>query len=85
MFPSSFALLATGVPSGLVGVAVRCPVCGHASVNLVSREHLDVPFHNDAEVGVVPHVFAGDVERLVDGFCEELASGSFDARRLLLE
>jgi hypothetical protein len=85
VFPSSFALLATGGPSGRVGVTVHCPVCGHASVNLVSREHLDVPFHNDAEVGVLPHVFAGDAERLVDRFREELASGSFDARRLLLE
>ena len=41
-----------------LGVAVRCPVCSRVSVNLVSPEHIDLPFHNDAHVGVVEHVFA---------------------------
>ena len=43
------------------GVAVRCPVCSRVSVNLVSPEHIDLPFHNDAHVGVVEHVFHADV------------------------
>jgi hypothetical protein len=51
-------------------------------VNLVSNEHVDLPFHNDREVGVVEHVFAGDVEPTVEEFRAELWSASFDARRL---
>ena len=84
VFPSSFQVLAPGVRD-LVGLAVRCPVCGHVSVNLVSPEHVDVPFHNDAEVGVVEHIFAADAERAVQEFAEELYSARFDARRLTLE
>jgi hypothetical protein len=80
VFPSAFFLLAPG--EGSLGVAVRCPACDRASVNLVSREHVDVPFHNDPEVGVVEHVFADDVAAAVAAFREELYSGSFDARRL---
>jgi hypothetical protein len=51
-------------------------------VNLVSHEHVDVPFHNDREVGVLEHVFVGDLEATVDEFRAELWSASFDARRL---
>jgi hypothetical protein len=80
VFPSAFFLLAPG--EGSLGVAVRCPVCDRASLNLVSREHVDVPFHNDPEVGVVEHVFGDDVAAAVAAFREELYSGSFDARRL---
>jgi hypothetical protein len=54
------------------------------SVNLVSHEHVDLPFHNDREIGVVAHVFAGDVDRTLDAFREELYSASFDSRRLQL-
>jgi hypothetical protein len=84
VFPSSFALLAPGGKGDRVGVAVRCPVCAHVSVNLVSPEHVDLPFHNDAEVGVVEHVFAPDAAALVEEFRAELYSASFDARRLTL-
>jgi hypothetical protein len=83
VFPSSFFLLAPG--DGSLGLAVRCPGCNRVSVNLVSHEHVDLPFHNDREVGVVPHVFAGDAQRMVEEFRIELDSGGFDARRLLLE
>ena len=58
VFPSAFRLLAPAASGDRVGVAVRCPVCGRVSVNLVSREHVDVPFHNDREIGVVAHLFA---------------------------
>ena len=51
VFPSSFLLLAPG--DGTVGLAVRCPACLRTSVNIVSAEHVDLPFHNDREVGVV--------------------------------
>jgi hypothetical protein len=85
VFPSSFFLLAPAGPDGSVGVALRCPACAAVSVNLVSAQHVDVPFHNDREIGVVEHVFAADAPRLVEEFASELYSARFDARRLALE
>jgi hypothetical protein len=83
VFPSSFFLLAPG--DGSLGLAVRCPVCERISVNLVSPEHVDLPFHNDREIGVVPHVFGADAAHIVDEFRSELDSGGFDARRMRLD
>jgi len=83
VFPSAFMLLMPG--EGTLGLAVRCPACTRTSVNLVSREHVDVPFHNDREVGVVEHVFEGDVHATLEEFRAELWSSRFDARRLALE
>ncbi len=83
MFPSSFFVLAPG--DGSLGLAVHCPACNKTSVNLVSPEHVDLPFHNDAEVGVVPFVFPEDSEAIVSEFRSELDSASFDARRLFLD
>ena len=80
VFPSSFFLLAPG--DGSLGLAVRCPACERVSVNLVSREHVDLPFHNDREIGFVPHVFAGDAERMLEEFRDDLDSGRFDSRLL---
>jgi hypothetical protein len=54
-------------------------------VNLVSHEHVDVPFHNDTRVGVVEHVFPDDALRTLEAFRAELYSAAFDARRLTLE
>jgi len=82
VFPSAFVLLAPGDAS--LGLAARCPACGCTSINVVSREHVDVPFHNDREVGVVEHVFAEDAHATVEEFRAELWSASFDARRLEL-
>jgi hypothetical protein len=81
-FPSAFRRLAEGEPTGLVGVAVCCPVCGSLSVNLVTREHVDVPFHNDREIGVVAHHFAADAGATLAAFRAELHSATFDVRRL---
>jgi hypothetical protein len=64
---------------------VRCPVCAGVSVNLVSAQHVDLPFHNDAEVGVVEHLFSADVDRTVEEFAAELYSSHFDSRRLALQ
>ena len=64
---------------------MRCPACGRVSVNLVSREHVDLPFHNDREIGVVRHVFADDAAATIEAFSAELYSASFDARRLNLD
>jgi hypothetical protein len=85
VFPSAFKLLAPAESGDRVGLAVRCPVCRRVSVNLVSRAHVDVPFVNDREVGVVEHLFDDDATATVEAFREELWSGTFDARRLGLE
>src|SRR5262245_16637570 len=60
VYPSSFRLLAESGRDGRVSVAVVCPSCGCVSVNLVTREHVDLPLHNDRELGVVAHVFGCD-------------------------
>jgi hypothetical protein len=83
IFPSAFWLLAPDEGETL-GVAVHCPACFRTSVNIVSHAHVDLPFHHDSEVGVVAHVFAGDAQRTLEEFREELASTAFDARRLEL-
>jgi hypothetical protein len=83
VFPSSFMLLTA--TDGTVGLAVRCPSCGRLSLNLVSHPHVDVPFHNDREVGVVEHLFAEDALATLEEFSAELWSASFDTRRLALE
>jgi hypothetical protein len=83
VFPSAFVLLAPGARS--LGVAVACPACGGVSVNLVSHSHVDVPFHHDARVGVLEHVFAADADAAVDAFRAELYSSRFDERRLDLD
>jgi hypothetical protein len=84
VFPSAFVVLAPAGRGDEVGIAVRCPACGSLSINLVSAQHLDVPFHNDREVGVVEHVFTADAERVVEEFAAELHSAGFDSRRLQL-
>jgi hypothetical protein len=84
VYPSAFRLIAAA-SEDRVGLAVRCPVCGKVSVNLVSRAHIDVPFVNDREVGVVEHLFEHDVASTLEEFRAELWSSSFDARRLGLE
>lgn len=77
-FPSGFRLV---VPdSGRVGLAVRCPACAATSVNIVSCDHLDVPFYSDAEVDVAERVYREEADEL-DALPEELASGAVAARR----
>ena len=83
VFPSSFTLLTA--TNGTVGLAVRCPSCRRLSLNLVSHPHVDVPFHNDREIGVVEHMFAADALATLEDFRAELWSSSFDARRLTLQ
>ena len=85
--PSAIALIAPGGSGSRdwVGVAVRCPSCCSTSVNLVSRQHVDIPFWNDAAVAVVDHVFEDDALQAVDTFRATLLSARFDERRLDLE
>jgi hypothetical protein len=82
VFPSAFFVLAPG--DGALGLAVRCPACQRTSVNVVSHQHVDVPYHNDREIGVVEHVFPDDLHASVEAFRAELWSSGFDARRLEL-
>ena len=81
--PSAFMLIAPG--GRAFGLAVQCPACAAVSVNLVTREHVDIPFWNDSSVGVVAHVFAQDALRAIADFRAELDSARFDERRLDLE
>ncbi|HXF98141.1 MAG TPA: hypothetical protein VNJ46_05965 [Gaiellaceae bacterium] len=81
--PSFFAAIAPA--QGLLGLAVRCPACSAASVNLVSPAHVDIPFWHDRRVGVVEHVFEEDALRELEAFRAELHSSRFDERRLDLE
>jgi hypothetical protein len=83
MTPSALAVIAPGELS--VGVAVRCPSCSAVSVNLVTREHVDVPFWNDSRVGVVDHTFEVDALRAIEEFRAQLQSAQFDEKRLDLE
>jgi hypothetical protein len=85
VFPSAFRLLAPAASGERVGLLVQCPACGKYSVNLVSRAHVDVPFVNDREVGVVEHLFGVDTGATIEEFHAELWAGSFDARRLAHE
>jgi hypothetical protein len=91
MTPSALAFVAQGhglghgASDGAFGIAVRCPACAAVSVNLVTQAHVDVPFWNDARVGVVDHVFEADALRVVAEFRAELRSARFDEKRLDLE
>jgi hypothetical protein len=83
-FPSLFRLMAPKAEQARVGVALRCSSCGRLSVNLVSADHVDVPFHHDSEVGVVEQVYREDELRTLEEFRAELWSAEFDSRRLTL-
>lgn len=76
-YPSAIAMLEPRDDAGVVGVAVTCPGCGHVSVNLVSRPHLDVPFFHDPVVRYLERSFAHPGELTPERFREQL-----DAARL---
>jgi hypothetical protein len=80
--PSAFRMLAPWPQT--VAVAVRCPACGSISINLVTQPHVDVPFHSDASIGVVAHVFAEDALSTITAFQAELHAATFDEKRLEL-
>lgn len=73
VFPSAFRLV-TPTRERMV-LAARCPACGGTSVNLVSQEHLDVPFYSDAEIDVIEQAFPGEVEPR--SLVEDLVAGRF--------
>jgi hypothetical protein len=83
MSPSALAVIAPG--DRAVGMAVRCPSCAAVSVNLVTREHVDIPFWNDARVGVVGQTFGAEALSALAEFRAQLESAHFDEKRLDLE
>lgn len=88
MTPSALALVAPGAiqpRDGSFGIAVRCPGCSALSVNLVTREHVDIPFWNDTRVGVLDHVLPSGALQVLEDFRAELGSARFDEKRLDLE
>ena len=78
--PSSFCLLAAS--QGAVCLAVVCPGCGSVSLNVVSRLHVDVPFRNDARVGVATAAFTAAGLRTPEQLRAELATAVFAERSL---
>jgi hypothetical protein len=56
VYPSSFRLVAPR--EGRMLLAALCPACGRTSANLVSSDHLDVPFYSDVQIDVFEHVFS---------------------------
>ncbi len=82
VFPSAFWLLSGGARDERVVVAVRCPACAMLSVNLVSRDHVDLPFHNDRDVGVLAHRFDDGYQPSLEPLAWHGAAGGFESRRL---
>jgi hypothetical protein len=71
VYPSSFRVVAPR--EGRMVLAARCPACGRTSANLVSSDHLDVPFYSDVEIDVVERVFPADLG--MAALADELDSG----------
>jgi len=80
VFPSCLSHVAPG-ESELVGVAMTCPSCGQLSLNVVTQQHLDVPFYHDEIVRVIERPFGDARDMTVDLFHHELWSAGFDAER----
>jgi hypothetical protein len=77
VYPSSFRLVSPR--EGRMVLAARCPACGRTSANLVSSDHLDVPFYSDVQIDVVERLFPTDlgVAALADQLeSDHLATGS---------
>lgn len=81
VFPSAFCVLAAAGRGDHVVVAVRCPVCVQLSLNVVSCQHVDLPFHNDRDVGVFTQLFEQPHET-IEAFAP--APAGFETRRLEL-
>jgi hypothetical protein len=83
IFPSFFRLLAP--QRDRIVVAARCPSCATTSVNVVSHEHLDLPYWSDPAVDVLDRIFdCHDDENLAE-LAEELEAGPYPATRRHLD
>lgn len=76
-FPSSLRFVTDEHEHGAerVGVLVRCFSCARHTVNIVSREHLDVPWRNDRRIAFVAQVFERDQLQAEERFRHQLWSG----------
>lgn len=77
-FPSSLRMITAEHEHGdeRLGVLVRCFACSRLTVNLVTQQHLDVPFYNDRRIGFVPQVFARDHVSAEERFRHQLDLGA---------
>lgn len=76
-FPSSLRFVTPEHDHGddRVGVLVRCFSCERHTVNIVSRDHLDVPWHNDEAIAFVAQVFDADRLEPEERFRHQLWDG----------
>lgn len=76
-FPSSLRFVTPEHQHGdqRVGVLVRCFHCARHTVNIVSRDHLDVPWHADPAIEFVSQVFDGDELEPEERFRHQLWEG----------
>ncbi len=83
-FPSSLRFITPEHSHGdhRVGVLVRCFSCARHTVNIVSRSHLDVPWHNDPAISYVPQVFDRDRIEPEERFRHQLWDGPMQHRWL---
>jgi hypothetical protein len=80
--PSAFAMIAAaGRGRGVLGVALLCPRCRTVSLNLVTADHLDVPFYHDRVLRYVRRPFGDGRDLTLERFHEQLHSARFDAER----
>ena len=80
VFPSSFRIDALW--EGQVGFAAACPSCGRVSVNVVSADHVDVPFLSDATVGVMRSPLQAAALASIDAFTDALSDAYVATRQL---
>jgi hypothetical protein len=80
VFPSCLTHVAPG-ENDLVGVAMSCPSCGEMSLNVVTQQHLDVPFYHDDVVRVIERPFGDGRDLTVERFHSQLWSAGFDSER----
>lgn len=83
-YPSSLRLVTPEHDHGdeRVGVLVRCAACARHTVNIVTREHLDVPWHNDRAIAYVAQVFDGEELQVEERFRHQLWDGPARSRWL---
>ncbi|MEO6867420.1 MAG: hypothetical protein ABI200_05315 [Gaiellales bacterium] len=84
-FPSSLRFVTPEHDHGddRVGVLVRCFTCERHTVNIVGRDHLDVPWHTDPQISYVAQAFEGERLQPEERFRQQLHEGP--ARREWLD
>jgi hypothetical protein len=83
-FPSSLRMVTPNHDHGdeRLGVLVRCFTCSRLTVNLVTRDHLDVPFHNDPRIAYVGSLIGTDAVSVEEAFRHQLDHRTLRSQRL---